>query len=78
MKPKFFRIILIFGGLLLINLSCRPVITIGWQEIGILLVLILILLGPVLFRFYKRVTEFQDWNRHKDKAQDKAKDYTED
>ena len=74
MKPKFYRIILLFGGILLVNLSCRPVITIGWQEIGVLLILMLILVGPLLFRFYKRVSEFQNWNKHKDKAQDKVKD----
>lgn len=76
MKPKFYWINLIFGGLLLINLGCRPVITIGWQEIGILLILMLILLGPMLFRFYKRVNEYQNWNKRKEKTQEKPKDET--
>ena len=74
MEPKFYRIIIFIGGLLLINLGCRPVITVGWQEIGILLILLLILAGPMLFRFYKRINEFQNWDKHKDKAQDKGKD----
>jgi hypothetical protein len=47
--------------LLLSTVACRPVITIGWQEIGILVVLLLILLGPPLYRLFKRYDEFQNW-----------------
>lgn len=33
-------------------LACRPVMTVGWEEILILVVLFLFLFGPPLFRFY--------------------------
>lgn len=56
--------------LLLSTLACRPVITVGWQEIGIVFILVLILVGPVLFRLYKRVDEFQNWKKRKDKPED--------
>ena len=59
------------SGLLLLSiLACRPVITVGWQEIGILLVLFLVIAGPVLFRLYKRVNEFQNWKNREDKPED--------
>ena len=47
--------------LLLTTLACRPVITVGWQEIAIVGAVILILIGPPLFRLYRRVVEFQIW-----------------
>jgi len=56
--------------LLLTNLACRPVITVGWQEIAILFVLFLIIAGPVLFRFYKRINEFQNWKNRKEESDD--------
>jgi Sec-independent protein translocase protein TatA len=42
--------------------------TIGWQEILILVVVIAVLIGPALFRLYRRWDEFQNWkdNRNKD------------
>jgi hypothetical protein len=46
-------------------LACRPVLTIGWQEVGILVLLLLVLIGPVLFRLYKRFDEFQQWKTKK-------------
>jgi len=62
-NSKFLILLLL---LFLVNLSCRPVLTIGWQEIGILFVLLLILLGPMLFRFFKRFNEYKDWKNRKD------------
>jgi hypothetical protein len=41
--------------------------TIGWQEIVILLIILLLIAGPVLFRFFKRVIELQSY---KDKGKD--------
>ena len=53
--------------LLLTTLACRPVITVGWQEIAIVGAVMLILIGPPLFRLYRRVVEFQLWReRNKD------------
>jgi hypothetical protein len=51
--------------LLLATLACRPVITVGWQEIAIVGAIILILIGPPLFRLYRRVVEFQLWRKRK-------------
>jgi len=34
-------------------LACRPVLAIGWEEIFLLLVLVGLLFGPGLLRFYK-------------------------
>jgi hypothetical protein len=53
------------------SLACRPVLTIGWGEIGIIVVLLLVLLGPVLFKLYKRFDEFQNWKAKR--AEDKDK-----
>lgn len=55
------------GLLLLANLACRPVLTIGWQEIGILILLLAFLLGPALFRLARRWEEFRSWKDRKDK-----------
>jgi hypothetical protein len=51
--------------LLLTTLACRPVITVGWQEIAIVGAVILLLIGPPLFRLYRRVVEFQRWRERK-------------
>jgi hypothetical protein len=55
------------GTLLLASLACRPVLTIGWTEIVIILALMVILLGPALFKLYQRVNEFQSWKKAKKK-----------
>jgi hypothetical protein len=47
--PKFAG----FIALLLSLLSCEPVIAIGWPELIILLILIVVLLGPLMFRVYR-------------------------
>lgn len=45
--------------LTLAALACRPVIAIGWGELTIFVILFLVLLGPPLFRFWKRWQEFK-------------------
>ena len=47
-------------------LACRPVLAVGWDEILILVALVLFLFGPPLFRFY-------NW-LHKHRAQRKDKE----
>ncbi|NQS91850.1 MAG: hypothetical protein HQ574_05515 [Chloroflexi bacterium] len=34
-------------------LACRPVIAVGWGEILILLVVVTLVLGPLLLRFFR-------------------------
>lgn len=46
--------------LLLTTLACRPVLTIGWGEIAIIFVLLAALLGPPLFRLYRRWHDFKE------------------
>jgi hypothetical protein len=64
-KPTGSSFFLLLTTVLFSSLACRPVITIGWQEIGILILLLLVLLGPPLFRLYKRFDEFQNWKAKK-------------
>ena len=45
-------------ALLITTLACKPVIAIGRNELLCLLVLILVLLGPPLYKFARRVEEF--------------------
>ena len=53
---------LLIVGLLLSALSgCRPVLTIGWQEIAFVVLLVLLLLGPPLYRLTRRLIDFQKW-----------------
>jgi hypothetical protein len=44
--------------LLLSTIACQPVIAIGRNEFLIVLLLIVVLLGPPLYRFARRVEEF--------------------
>lgn len=50
---------LALGALALAALACRPIITIGWQELAVLVILLLVLLGPPLFRFWARWEAFK-------------------
>ncbi len=50
-----------FDGLLALfvsALACEPVIAIGKNELLCILVLIVVLLGPPIYRFVRRVEEF--------------------
>jgi hypothetical protein len=51
----------LFGVALLLMsvLACRPVVTVGWSEIAILFVIAAIIVGPLLFRFYRLWTRVQ-------------------
>ena len=65
-QPKTSQRSIVLSLLLLTTLACRPVITVGWQEIGILAIIIVIIMGPALFRLYKRFDEFQNWKSKKE------------
>jgi hypothetical protein len=45
--------------LLLATLACRPVLTIGTGELLVFFALLLALLGPPLFRFWRRWEAFK-------------------
>jgi hypothetical protein len=54
------------GLLVLANLACRPVITIGWGELLLLGLVAALLLGPILLRFFRRRVERQDQDIRRD------------
>jgi len=59
------------AGMAMLMLSlqaCRPVFAIGWSELLILLVLIVFLLGPILYRLAR---SWQAYQESKKKKQDK-------
>ena len=63
MKRKVF-----YGWLALVIslLACEPVIAIGKNELLCLLVLIVVLLGPPLYRLFRHIEEFLGYkNKHK-------------
>jgi hypothetical protein len=47
--------------------ACRPVIAIGWPEFILLVILIVILLGPLLFRLYRFLDKIQKASRAEEK-----------
>ncbi|MGD8402748.1 MAG: hypothetical protein PVJ21_03740 [Anaerolineales bacterium] len=53
--------------LLLSLLSCRPIIAIGWPELIILVVLVGILLGPLVFRFYRFLDKVRKVSQEEEK-----------
>ena len=66
MTKKYFRGLTGTVIILLSILACRPVIAIGWEEFLFLCVVIAILLGPLLYRFVRRIEDFR-----RDKRNDK-------
>ncbi|HSL47183.1 MAG TPA: hypothetical protein VK897_27335 [Anaerolineales bacterium] len=39
-------------------LACQPVIAIGWNEFLVVFLLFAVLLGPLIYRFLRRVEKF--------------------
>ena len=46
-------------------LACRPVFAIGWSELVILLVLIVFLFGPILFKLARSWQAYQESKKKK-------------
>jgi hypothetical protein len=71
-----YRIILTI--LLLVNgPACRPVITVGWQEIAFVAFLLLLLLGQPIYQLIRKLTEFGAWraaNRDENNQDDRTID----
>lgn len=51
--------------ILLSTLACEPVIAIGWEELLVLGILIAILLGPMLLRFWRALNKLGGTSRKK-------------
>ena len=60
-KKMFFGLL----ALVSVNLACRPVIAISWNEFLIISGLIAVLLGPSLYRLIRRVEKFFKNREHK-------------
>ncbi|MBN1427231.1 MAG: hypothetical protein JXB07_02525 [Anaerolineae bacterium] len=58
---------MVFGVAVLLSvLGCRPAVTVGCQEMVVLFVIVVVLLGPLLFRMYQlwlRASDKQDEHR---------------
>lgn len=54
-------------ALLLAASACRPVIAIGWGEMVLLILVIILLLGPLLLRLYRLLSRLQEIDRNKGK-----------
>lgn len=52
MTDNFLRAIF---ALLLISLACQPVFVIGWREFLLVFILAVLLIGPLIYRFIRRV-----------------------
>ena len=52
------KLLYAISTLLLTTLACQPVIAIGRNEFLFVLLVIVVLLGPPLYRFVRRVEEF--------------------
>ncbi len=64
--PSKVNLIRAAGLIVLANLACRPVITIGWGEVLLVGLLAALLLGPLLLRFFRRRGEMQDQDIRRD------------
>jgi hypothetical protein len=51
----------------LVQLACRPIIAIGWPELIILVILIGVLLGPLIFRFYRFLDKVRKFSQSEEK-----------
>jgi hypothetical protein len=48
------------SALLLVTLACRPVITVGWGEFLIFAVLVVLLIGPPVYRFLRKLEKSRE------------------
>ena len=68
MKPKQFHPARIgLTVILLSTLACEPVIAIGWEELLALGIIVAILLGPLLLRFWRALNKLSGASRKKKK-----------
>jgi hypothetical protein len=56
-------------ALLLVLLSCEPIIAIGWPELIILAILFAVLLGPLMFRIYRFIDKVQRASKTEEKKE---------
>lgn len=49
---------------LVCQVACRPVMTIGWGEIAIILILVMFLVGPMLWRLFRFIARSREENHN--------------
>jgi len=59
MARRFRRALLALVVLLATQLACRPLVTIGWQEMAIFLLLAAIVVVPLLWRFFQWLSRWK-------------------
>jgi hypothetical protein len=52
------------SALMLSTLACQPVLAIGWREMVLILLMIVLLIGPPAYRFLRRL---EKWREKKNK-----------
>ena len=67
--PMNFRHRFALLPLLLGLLACRPVWTVGWTEFFILVAIMLLVVGPSLWRFSQRYRKFRQHEEQKEKRE---------
>jgi fatty acid desaturase len=58
--------------LLFAALACRPVLTIGWGEMLLFVFLLAILIGPPLYRLFRRLEDSHHHEREKEQEGKKS------
>jgi len=48
------------GALILGALACQPVLAIGWREGVLILLLMVLLIGPPVYRFLRRLEKWRE------------------
>jgi hypothetical protein len=60
LDTRYARGLMVCSSLLIAAIACRPVVAIGYQELAILILIAVVLLGPLLFRIYRVVQRIRD------------------
>ncbi|MBI5297768.1 MAG: hypothetical protein HY869_20005 [Chloroflexi bacterium] len=60
MTPPRSPIIAFLLVLCLVSLACEPVFVVGWQEVTLILLLAVFLVGPLVYRLLRAWIKFQD------------------
>ena len=66
MKEQYRRALIAMSAWMLATLACRPVIAIGYQELALLILVAVILIGPLLFRIYRVLLRIRDEREKRD------------
>jgi hypothetical protein len=63
---KTASIVAVLFSLFLGTLACRPVFAIGWTELAIILVILVVLFAPLLLRLFRFITRSVDSSHDKE------------